>query len=196
MLRIVHAPASVLTKKARPVAVIDKRIQRLVYDMEETLIGQVDPQGVGLAAPQVDVDLAIFIIKPTLKADTQVFINPNIVKLGDASGGVPRHARTSPDGEEHWRGGESRQDPADSEDIKLEGCLSIPRIWGPVTRYPKVLVEYQDLTGEKHTEWFKGFKAVIIQHETDHLMGTLFTERVLEQKGKLYEEKEGELRAI
>ena len=183
MLRIVHAPASILTKKARPVAVIDKRIQRLVYDMEETLISQVDPQGVGLAAPQVDVDLAIFIIKPTLKADTQVFINPKILEIVE--------------GQKSQVASQNKDEEKDkSEDVKLEGCLSIPRIWGPVTRYPKVLVEYQDLTGEKHTEWFKGFKAVIIQHETDHLMGTLFTERVLEQKGKLYEEKEGELRAI
>lgn len=179
MLKIVHAPAPVLTKGVRQVKKIDKKIRELVYDMEETLIAQTDPQGVGLAAPQIDVDLAIFIIKPTLKSETLVFINPKILETKARGPASP--ATTKKD---------------DEEDVKLEGCLSIPKIWGPVTRNAKVLLEYQDLTGEKHTEWFSGFKAVIIQHETDHLNGILFTERVLEQKNKLYEEKNGELSAL
>lgn len=182
MLKIVHAPAQVLTKGVRPVAKIDKKIRQLVYDMEETLVAQVDPQGVGLAAPQVGVDLAIFIIKPTLSADTEVFINPKVLEIVEG----------------HKSKVESRKqnEEDDKEDIKLEGCLSIPKIWGPVTRNSKVLLEYQDLSGEKITKWFTGFKAVIVQHETDHLNGILFTQRVLEQKGKLYEEKNGELEAI
>jgi peptide deformylase len=147
--------------------------------MEETLIQQVDPQGVGLAAPQVNVDLAIFVIKPTLKSETLVFINPKILELKQ----LPQSPSSQPSKEKE-------------EDIKLEGCLSIPRIWGPVTRNTKVLLEYQDLTGERHTEWFSGFKAVIIQHEMDHLQGVLFTQRVLEQKGRLYQEKDGELEKI
>lgn len=179
MLKIVHAPAPILTKGVRQVKKIDKKIRELVYDMEETLIAQTDPQGVGLAAPQIDVDLAIFIIKPTLKSETLVFINPKILETKVAS---PTLAPATKKDEE--------------EDVKLEGCLSIPKIWGPVTRNAKVLLEYQDLTGEKRTEWFGGFKAVIIQHETDHLNGILFTERVLEQKNKLYEEKNGELSAL
>lgn len=179
MLKIVHAPAPVLTKGVRQVKKIDKKIRELVYDMEETLIAQTDPQGVGLAAPQIDVDLAIFIIKPTLKSETLVFINPKILET-KVAGPAPTPS--------------TKKD--DEEDVKLEGCLSIPKIWGPVTRNAKVLLEYQDLTGEKHTEWFGGFKAVIIQHETDHLNGILFTERVLEQKNKLYEEKNGELNAL
>lgn len=183
MLKIVHAPHSILTKVAKQVKKVDKKIQELVYDMEETLIEQVDPQGVGLAAPQVNVDLAIFIIKPTLKSETKVFINPKIlelvkpvklVKLADANS----------------------TNSAKSEDIKLEGCLSIPHIWGPVARNTKILLEYQDLTGEKHSEWFSGFTSVIIQHEMDHLQGVLFTQRVLEQKGKLYQEKDGKLEKI
>jgi peptide deformylase len=181
MLKIVQAPAPVLTKGVRRVVKIDKKIQKLVYDMEETLIAQVDPQGVGLAAPQIGVDLAIFIIKPTLNADTEVFINPKILEI--KSPAAPKKK-------------DSKSEKDKSEDIKLEGCLSIPRIWGPVSRNEKVLLEYQDLTGEKHTEWFSGFKAVIVQHETDHLHGVLFTQRVLEQKGRLYEEKDGELEAI
>ncbi|MFH0773862.1 MAG: peptide deformylase [bacterium] len=177
MLKIIHAPHAILTKKVRGVKKIDKKIRELVYDMEETLIAQVDPQGVGLAAPQVDVDLAIFIIKPTLKSETLVFINPKIL--------------------EHKQLPTNHQSPTTKgEDVKLEGCLSIPKIWGPVTRNSKILVEYQDLSTEKHEEWFSGFKSIIIQHEMDHLQGVLFTERVLEQKGKLYQEKNGELEKI
>lgn len=188
MLKLVLAPHPILTKSVREVKKIDKKIRELVYDMEETLIEQVDPQGVGLAAPQIDEDLAIFIIKPTLKAETQVFINPKIIEF------VESRKSTVVDTDKSET---NDQRPATkNEDIKLEGCLSIPRIWGPVTRNTKVLLEYQDLTGERHTEWFSGFKAVIIQHEMDHLSGILFTQRVLEQKGSLYQEKDGELEKI
>lgn len=183
MLKIVHAPHSILTKRVTEVKKINKKIRDIVYDMEETLIEQVDPQGVGLAAPQVNIDLAIFIIKPTLKAETQVFINPRVVELVKPV--QPTQTNST-----------NLTDSAESENIKLEGCLSIPKIWGPVTRNSKVQVAYQDLTGEKHIEWFSGFKSVIIQHEMDHLQGVLFTQRVLEQKGKLYLEKDGELEKI
>ncbi len=181
MLKIVHAPHPVLAKNAEEVKKINKKIRELVYDMEETLIAQLDPQGVGLAAPQINMNLAIFIIKPSLKAETEVFINPKILEKS-----APRKKNIT----------ETDKEKSEEEDIKLEGCLSIPRIWGPVTRVSKVLLEYQDLTGEKHTEWFSGFKSVIIQHEMDHLQGVLFTERVLEQGGRLYHEKDGELEKI
>jgi len=185
MLRIIHAPHPTLTKGVREVKKIDKKIRELVYDMEETLIAQVDPQGVGLAAPQVDVDLAIFIIKPTLKSETMVFINPKILEVKSAKPAEPVNPTPA-----------DEIDSAEGEDVKLEGCLSIPKIWGPVERHQKVLVEYQDLNGEKHKEWFGGFKAVIVQHEADHLNGILFTERSLEQKSQLYKENDGELEKI
>lgn len=177
MLKIVHAPHSILTKVVKQVKKVNKKIQELVYDMEEALIEQIDPQGVGLAAPQVNVDLAIFIIKPTLKSETKVFINPKILEIKN----VPTN---------------DHRPATKDENIKLEGCLSIPHIWGPVTRNTKILLEYQDLTGEKHSEWFSGFTSVIIQHEMDHLQGVLFTQRVLEQKGRLYQEKDGKLEKI
>ena len=191
MLKIVHAPHPILTKGVREVKKIDKRIKDLVYDMEETLIAQLDPQGVGLAAPQIDEDLAIFIIKPTLKSKTLVFINPKIISQSQLNQLKPvKPVRTDSTNLT------DSTDSTNNKDVKLEGCLSIPRIWGPVTRMARILLEYQDLTGKKYSEWFSGFKAVIIQHEMDHLQGVLFTQRVLEQKGKLYQEKEGELEKI
>jgi len=211
MRKLIIAPNHILSHKVKKVPVINKKIRDIVFDMEETLIAQTNPQGVGLAAPQIGLDLAIFLIKPEIDSDTEVFINPIILeqKKDAQSGDSPERdpvSADSPDSpsarsEEHLRERKEKQDPTKkasrkSRDIHLEGCLSIPHIWGPVTRADKILVSYQDLTGEQHTKWFDGFKSIIIQHEMDHLNGTLFTQRVLEQKGKLYEEKDGELTRI
>jgi len=173
MLKIVCVPNAILTSSVKPVKKIDEKIKDLVNKMEETLTAQDNPPGVGLAGPQVGVNLAIFIIKPTPKSSTKVFINPKIIKI----------AKHQPPDTKH-------------KDIKLEGCLSIPHIWGPVNRASRVLLEYQDLTSSTsgvERRWFQGFEAIIIQHEMDHLSGVLFTQRSIEQNLPLYEEKNGEL---
>lgn len=177
VLKIVEVPHKVLIQPTRPVKKIDEKIRNLVYDMEETLITQIDPMGVGLAAPQVGIDLALFIMKPTPKSETEVCINPKILKVET----VPEKPKKKEDEED------------DEENMKLEGCLSIPRIWGPVKRANRVVLEYQDLSGEKQTRVFTGFKATIVLHEVDHLQGILFTKRAIEQKTALYEEQDGEL---
>ncbi|MFZ6034646.1 MAG: peptide deformylase [Patescibacteria group bacterium] len=174
MLRIVNVPHPVLANPTKTVDKIDEEIRKFVYEMEETLASQSDPQGVGLAANQVGRDLSIFIIKKSPQADTQVFINPRI--LDKVS---PLKVRPS---------------KKDKKGEKLEGCLSIPRIWGPVKRSSKVLVEYQDLNSQSHKRWFKGFEAVIIQHEMDHLNGVVFTQRSMEQNAPLYKEVDGKLK--
>lgn len=171
MLKIVQVPHKVLMSSTIPVKKIDKKIKELVYEMEETLISQIDPQGVGLAAPQVGLNLSLFIMKTSPKAQTEVCINPKILQIEQK---IP-------------------QKDEKEENNKLEGCLSIPHIWGPLKRPSKILLQYQDLTGETLIRWFTGFKATVIQHEVDHLQGVLFTQRSLEQKAPLYEEKNGEL---
>jgi len=176
MLTIVQVPDKVLTSPTRPVTEITKEIRELVFDMEETLIAQTDPQGVGLAATQVGVALSLFIMKPAPDAETEVCINPKILKTEEEP--------------------EAKPAKKGKQNHKLEGCLSIPRIWGPVRRAKRVHMEYQDLTGQKHVRWFTGFRAVIVQHECDHLKGVLFTQRALENKLQLYEEKDGELEPL
>lgn len=176
MLKIVTAPNSVLTTATKKVDSIDQSILNLVKKMEKTLIAQVDPQGVGLAATQVGVGLSLFIMKPNKKAKTDVFINPKIVQILQTS-------------EVSKSSGKKKKQP-------LEGCLSIPKIWSPVTRAKKVLLEYQDLTGTIHKKWFSGLKAIIVQHEVDHLQGILFTQRALEQGSQMYEEKNGKLKKL
>jgi peptide deformylase len=130
--------------------------------MEAALNRSVDPVGVGLAAVQVGKPIKIFIAKPTEKSKIYVFINAQIVKTSEKLGVKKSKVK------------------------KLEGCLSLPNIWGEVARYENVTIKYLDETGKSHKKKFSGFMATIIQHEMDHLAGILFTKRVLEQKGTLY----------
>ena len=163
MKPIVTVPNAILITPARPVTSFDKRLSRLISNMKQTLIATKNPRGVGLAAPQIGESIQVFITRPTSKAAIQIFINPSI------------------------RAATSDNKKPDEEDKKLEGCLSIPKIWGKVKRATSLTLTYQDETGASHEQEFHGFLATIIQHETDHLNGILFTRRVLEQKGKLYQ---------
>lgn len=168
MLKILTVPQTVLTTPTKPVEKVDSKIKKLIVDMEETLLVQKDPEGVGLAAPQVGVSLALFIIKPTPNAETEVFINPRIVSQKDAT---------------------DKDKPAKKKkQTKMEGCLSIPKIWAPLRREKEIVVTYMDETGKEVTQSFKGFKSTIVQHEIDHLNGILFTMRCLEQGSDIYEE--------
>ena len=65
-----------------------------------------------------------------------------------------------------------------SKEISEEGCLSLPDIFGLVKRSKKIYLKYNDLKGNKVKEKIKGLKAVVIQHEIDHLNGILFIDRV------------------
>lgn len=173
-MKIVTVPNPVLSSPTKPVVEIDSNIKKIVADMEKVLIAQDDPPGVGLAANQVGLDLSIFIIKPTEKAKTKVFINPKILSRSDLLKTKSKKIRPS-------------------KKVKLEGCLSIPRIWGPVKRSERVFLNFQDLTGKEYLKWFSGFEAIIIQHEIDHLNGVVFTQRSVEQKRQLFREENDEL---
>lgn len=186
MLKIVKIPNSVLTTPVKQVGEFNGELKRLLTEMEETLKAQVNPQGVGLAAPQIGRGLALFIIKPGKNAKIEAFVNPKITKV-EASHptGVPEQEKKADSTKVKRR-----------KRVKLEGCLSIPKIWGPVQRAEKILLKYQNATGKLKKKWFSGFRAVIIQHEMDHLQGILFTQRTLEQKNQLYEEKDGNLEKL
>src|SRR5579872_7157566 len=81
MLKIVQAPSPVLSLTANPVEKVDKGIKKLLKEMEKTLIAQTDPEGVGLAAPQVGQSLQLFVVKQDPKAPFIAFINPVIKKI-------------------------------------------------------------------------------------------------------------------
>ncbi len=175
MLKIVQAPDSVLSLPAKPIIKIDKTIQQLIREMKETLVNAKDPEGVGLAAPQVGKSIQLFIVRQTPRSEILIFINPQIEKFLKEN--LPEEKEVSLPAD--------RRDKSEKK-VQLEGCLSLFSIWGVVKRHPEVILSYQDETGQKHKRKFTGFIATIIQHEYDHLRGTLFPKRVLEQKNQLY----------
>ena len=168
-MQIVQAPDTVLSSKAKKVEKIDKTILDVLEEMKYALLNASDPEGVGIAAPQIGKSLQIFLSKPEKDSPIGVFINPEIKLLGKP---LQRKAKN---------GG-----------AMLEGCLSLKDIWGTVQRYPKVQVKYIDENGTKHDQLFTGWPARIIQHEFDHLQGILFPLRVLEQQGRLYKSHKNE----
>ena len=166
---IVQVPNLVLTSSAKSVTQFDGKLKHVIDDMKATLIATRNPKGVGLAAPQVGLSIRLFITRPTEKSTIRVFINPEIIKTTESvTDGVPERSN------------------------KLEGCLSIPNVWGKVKRMTTLSLRYQDEHGKMHEEEFGGFLATIIQHETDHTNGILFTQRVLEQKERLYQVEQDE----
>lgn len=176
MLPIVIAPSPVLSQKAKRITKIDKPLHSLIQEMSETLINAKDPEGVGLAAPQVGKPLQLFIVRQTDQSPIQAFINPAIEKVTETK--KAEDGKTKPQ--------------ANKKSVKLEGCLSLVNIWGVVRRSNTVFLSYLDPQGIFHRKRFTGFIATIIQHEVDHLNGVLFPKRVLEQHGKLYKSSKDE----
>lgn len=162
MKRIVLTPNQVLKKKSVKVTKIDEKIKRVIKEIKKALLEAKDPIGVGLAAPQIGYLYQIFAIKPTEKSPISFFLNPKIIKLS------------------------KENISASTEKTPLEGCLSIPNIWGIVKRKKSVTLSFLNINGQQQQKTFTGFEAIIIQHEMDHLQGILFTEKVLEQGKKLY----------
>ncbi|MGH7245811.1 MAG: peptide deformylase [Candidatus Levyibacteriota bacterium] len=166
VMKIVQAPDPVLSQVATKIEKIDKDILQLIADMKTTLLSARDPEGIGLAAPQVGKSVQLFIIKQSPKAPFSIYINP-VLKLS----------------------GQLSVSEMKKKHSKLEGCLSLQDIWGTVKRSPATSISYLDEKGKKHTRTYTGFFATILQHEYDHLQGILFPKRVLEQQGKLYKSK-------
>lgn len=182
-MKIITIPHPTLREVAAEVKTVDKKLIQFIADLEATLAATVKPKGVGLAAPQVDRLKRIFTLNlgRNEKEDTlRSLINPVIVK----------HSPNQTFG-------------PDEEDPYLEGCLSIPGIYGPVPRWQWVEVEFQVIGGGQsearsetrselqlvtHHEVFEDFAARVVQHEMDHLDGILFTDYSLEFDLPLYTE--------
>lgn len=161
--KILNAKDPRLRKTSKPVAGVDKKVKNLIRDLKETLKVQVDPEGVGLAAPQIGKSQRVFVMLDNGKM--KAIVNPKILEV----------KKTTEKGKK-------------KSEI-MEGCLSIPHFYGPLERAKSVKVEYLDEEGEKVTEVFTDFSAEIVQHEVDHLNGILFTDRLLEAKKPLYKMK-------
>lgn len=157
--KILKADNPKLRKRSKPVKEVDKKILSLIADLKETLVAQKEPEGIGLAAPQIGKNLKIFVVK--VHDELKIFINPEITAV-------------------------LRKKSQGKEKEIMEGCLSVPHYYGPLKRAKKIRVKYLTPEGEKRVETFEGLPAQIIQHEIDHLDGILFVDRLLEQKKPLY----------
>jgi peptide deformylase len=152
ILKVARMGHPVLRERARPISKSDLRdplTQKLIDDMIDTMH---EYHGVGLAAPQVHEGLRLFVAlldeDPGPKSEATVVVNPEIVPGGAAK-------------EEGW-----------------EGCLSIPDIRGMVPRFTDITVAALDRDGKAIELRLKNFAARVVQHETDHLDGVLFFDRM------------------
>lgn len=159
--KIVQSGESKLREISKPVAKFDKMVIGLIKDLKDTLAVQKDPEGVGLAAPQIGKNLRVFVVN--YKNLKRVVVNPEIISIS----------------------GKKMKDKNKKNEI-LEGCLSLPYYYGPLKREDSVKIKYLDEKGKEVVEEFKGFNAQIILHEIDHLNGILFVDRLLEQGKNLY----------
>ncbi|MDO5561716.1 MAG: peptide deformylase [bacterium] len=175
MMKIITAPNVVLRQVSTPVNTQERHLQRLLDQLQQTLSHS--DIGVGLAAPQIGVNLRVLALKLTPANQVVCYLNPQITQ-------------TSTD--KTLRSREQKKDD-------LEGCLSLPKIYAPVPRYEWINVTYQQLENGKlvdKSERFSQFAARVFQHEYDHLDGILFLDRALDAGTSLYYEKNGELTEI
>lgn len=163
VLPIVHYNDPVLRKKGARIDVFDSALAQFAKDLDDSL--RASDNGIGLAAQQVgravmvcevdvrgtdpDFDWLLDGAKPPLKLFMPLFmVNPEITRRGD------------------------------EKTVYEEGCLSFPGIRGDVQRPDEIEVVYQDLQGVKHLLHCNGILSRCIQHEVDHLNGTLFIDRM------------------
>jgi peptide deformylase len=164
----------VLQKPARRVSrdeIATPAFARLLADMRDTME---EYGGIGLAAPQIHESVQVAIIGfdegneryPDQDAqELKIFINPEITVLDETLQGF-------------W-----------------EGCLSVPGLRGFVERPRKVQVDYLDEKGAKKRFVAEDFLATVVQHELDHLFGTLYVERISDRKKLMFQEEFDKYRA-
>jgi peptide deformylase len=166
MTKIIHIPHPTLRKKATEVEHDVIAIKKLQDDLGWALLNARNPKGVGLAAPQINVSQTVFATH--FNSQLRFYINPQIEKISD---------RLSL--------GEEPEEP------DLEGCLSIPSLYGPVPRARWVELSFFELHHEqllRKKERFEDFFARVILHEFDHLLGRLFLDYSIEYDLPVYED--------
>ena len=148
--KVLHYGTPSLRQPSKEVHKVSRKITDLVQDLFDTMYAQ---NGVGLAAPQIGVNLRVFVIDASTKEEPlepMVFINPKIIKK---SGAIKSN----------------------------EGCLSFPEAYTDVVRYKDIMVKATNEHGKPFVMEVKGgnLLARAIQHENDHLDGILFIDHCL-----------------
>ena len=159
LLDIVTYPDKFLMRPTQAVTNIDGHTQSLIKDMAATMY---DAPGIGLAAIQVGVDQSMLIYDVAPRDEGRqlnVLINPKIV---------------------------SQEGEVLSEN---EGCLSVPDFRADVKRASQILVEAVDEDGNPKRFEAEGLLAIVLQHEIDHLNGTLFIDHISALKRNMYKRR-------
>jgi peptide deformylase len=166
VIPIIQVPDPRLTQKSAKVKEINEELKQDVQNLLDTLNVAKNPEGAGIAAPQLGIMKKVCIVRQFFDDPNDrsqqihqdfILINPKIVSTSTET------------------------------DIDWEGCLSVPDKYGQVVRYSKVKITATDLAGNMFKMKADGLLARVIQHEIDHLDGILFTERVV---GKMLTETE------
>ena len=155
----------VLRKVSQDITPDYPELSQLIANMTETLKAS---EGIGLAAPQVGLNIRLVVIDldpladdlPEYKDFLHAYINPHIIEYDD----------TETDNEE-------------------EGCLSLPGIHERVRRAKRVRVQYLDEQFQPHDEWIDGYLARVMQHEFDHLDARMFIDRISPLRRQLIKSK-------
>ena len=158
-LDILTYPNKTLTQKTSPLDNIDGKVQKMIDDMATTMYAA---PGVGLAAIQVGWDKSVLLYDVSPREESRVLhvlVNPKII---------------------------TREGEIISED---EGCLSVPDFRADVKRSEFVTVEGHDREGRPIRLDAEGILAIVLQHEIDHLNGTLFIERISSLKRQMYKRR-------
>jgi peptide deformylase len=181
ILPIVAYGSPILRKVCKDISQDHPELDKLIADMWETMYNS---NGVGLAAPQINNDLRLFVMD-----STQIFENLEDDEQGlypDGPGfkGVFINAYVSKIDGKEWS--------------YNEGCLSIPKIREDVLRGENVTIDYVDENFKPYTKTFNGITARVILHEYDHIEGKLFIDYIKPLKrtllkGKLMDISKGKI---
>lgn len=147
-LEIVHYPHPTLRHPSKPLAKVDRQVRDWAAEMFALMY---EHEGIGLAANQVDLPYRMFVINVTGDPDQ------------------PEHERVFLNPVLSKGKGQTTMN---------EGCLSLPEVRGPMIRNTSIRVQAYDLDGNEIDEFVDGMLARVIQHETDHLDGILFIDKM------------------
>jgi peptide deformylase len=178
VLQVLRYPDPRLREVSKPIEIFDDTLGKLAQDMLETMWAE---RGIGLAAPQVGQ------LKRMLVIDTRSKDDKDRYKLGDMTElerAVEQPLVIINPQIMDYRGKTTFD----------EGCLSVPSFFETVERHDWIKLKYQNLKGEEKFLELNGLLAIVVQHEMDHLEGTLFIDRISflkSQKIKKAIEKEG-----
>ena len=179
MKEIVIYPAEILRQKTEQIKVVDKKLLLEIENLKKTLKGS--NNAAGLAAPQIGLNKRFFGSKELGKGgNVLVFINPKIEKsYGEKV--FPKIV-----------------DENKKEEDFLEGCLSFPKYFGTVKRFLNIDVSWDEIKEVnliRKKRKLSGFEAIVWQHESDHLEGIVFIDRVKKDGGKFFKEVAGKMEA-